>query len=162
VAYAKPTFGGPEAVLADLSRYTHRVAISNSRLISADADIVTFRWKDHRIKTGDRQRVMRLATEEFIGRFLIHDLPALGHSCAMPCRARDGFHRIRHYGLLASATRKATIPRIRTLLGEVQPAAAPQDAAEIVPLTLRKRCPCCGGPMRIVEILRRGDARRLG
>jgi hypothetical protein len=87
VVYAKPPFGGPEAVLAYLSRYTHRVAISNSRLISADADTVAFRWKDYRIKTGDRQKVMRLATDEFIRRFLIHVLP-------------DGFHRIRHYGLL--------------------------------------------------------------
>ena len=90
VVYAKPPFGGPEAVLAYLSRYTHRVAISNSRLISADAETVTFRWKDYRIKNGDRQKVMRLATDEFIRRFLIHVLP-------------DGFHRIRHYGLLAGS-----------------------------------------------------------
>jgi hypothetical protein len=144
VVYAKPPFGGPEAVLAYLGRYTHRVAISNSRLISADSDTVAFRWKDYRIKTGDRQKVMRLATDEFIRRFLIHVLP-------------DGFHRIRHYGLLAGATRKVTIAKIRTLLGVVQPAAAPQVAAEIVPLTLREPCPCCGGPMRIVEIFRRGE-----
>jgi hypothetical protein len=98
VVYAKPPFGGPEAVLAYLSRYTHRVAISNSRLVSADAQTVTFRWKDYRIKSGDRQKVMRLATPEFIRRFLIHILP-------------DGFHRIRHYGLLASAKRKANITR---------------------------------------------------
>jgi len=77
VVYAKPPFGGPEAVLAYLSRYTHRVAISNSRLISADADTVAFRWKDYRIKSGDRQKVMRLATPEFIRRFLIHVLPPL-------------------------------------------------------------------------------------
>jgi hypothetical protein len=147
VVYAKPPFGGPEAVLAYLSRYTHRVAISNSRLISADGDTVAFRWKDYRIKTGDRQKVMRLATDEFIRRFLIHVLP-------------EGFHRIRHYGLLAGATRRATIARIRTLLGEVQPARDrdPQaPGAEIVPLTLREPCPCCGGPMRIVEIFRRGE-----
>jgi hypothetical protein len=147
VVYAKPPFGGPEAVLAYLSRYTHRVAISNSRLVSADAATVAFRWKDYRIKRGDRQRVMRLATGEFIRRFLIHVLP-------------DGFHRIRHYGLLASAGRKANIARIRTLLGEASPARDrdPQTPdAEIVPLTLREPCPCCGGPMRIVEIFRRGQ-----
>ena len=91
VVYAKPPFGGPDAVLAYLSRYTHRVAISNARLVSADAQTVAFRWKDYRIKSGDRQKVMLLATPEFIRRFLIHVLP-------------DGFHRIRHYGLLASAT----------------------------------------------------------
>jgi hypothetical protein len=150
VVYAKPPFGGPEAVLAYLSRYTHRVALSNSRLISADADTVAFRWKDYRIKTGDRQRVMRLGTDEFIRRFLIHVLP-------------DGFHRIRHYGLLAGATRKATIARIRTLLGEASPARDRDPQApgtEIVPLTLREPCPCCGGPMRIVEIFRRGQKPR--
>ena len=93
---SKPPFGGPEAVLAYLSRYTHRVAISNTRLISADAQTVAFRWKDYRIKSGDRQKVMRLTTLEFIHRFLIHVLP-------------DGFRRIRHYGLLACSTRTATI-----------------------------------------------------
>lgn len=144
VVYAKPPFGGPEAVLAYLSRYTHRVAISNHRLISADADTVAFRWKDYRIKTGDRQKVMRLETDEFIRRFLIHVLP-------------DGFHRIRHYGLLAGASRKATIARIRDLLREPPPDQDPQETAEIVPLTLREPCPCCGGPMRIVEIFRRGQ-----
>lgn len=92
VVYAKPPFGGPEAVLAYLSRYTHRVAISNSRLVSASADTVSFRWKDYRIKRGDRMKVMRLDTNEFIRRFLMHVLP-------------DGFHRIRHYGLLASPDR---------------------------------------------------------
>jgi hypothetical protein len=147
VVYAKPPFGGPEAVLAYLSRYTHRVAISNSRLISANSDTVAFRWKDYRIKTGDRQKIMRLATDEFIRRFLLHVLP-------------DGFHRIRHYGLLAGATRKATIAKIRTLLGEASPARDrdPQSPdAEVIPLTLREPCPCCGGPMRIVEIFRRGE-----
>ncbi len=75
VVYAKPPFGGPEAVLAYLSRYTHRVAITNTRLVSADADTVAFRWKDYRVKTGDRQKVMQLTTDEFIRRFLIHVLP---------------------------------------------------------------------------------------
>ncbi|EHK52591.1 putative transposase [Mesorhizobium alhagi CCNWXJ12-2] len=145
VVYAKPPFGGPEAVLAYLSRYTHRVAISNSRLINADAETVTFRWKDYRIKNGDRQKVMRLATDEFIRRFLIHVLP-------------DGFHRIRHYGLLAGAGRKAIVTKIRTLLGAESQDEAP--SAEIIPLTLRQPCPDCGGPMRIVEIFRRGQQPR--
>jgi hypothetical protein len=144
VVYAKPPFGGPEAVLAYLSRYTHRVAISNNRLISADAETVAFYWKDYRIKTGDRQKVMRLATDEFIRRFLIHVLP-------------DGFHRIRHYGLLGSATRKANIAKIRNLLGAALPDAVPKTEAEPIPLTLREPCPCCGGPMRIIEIFRRGQ-----
>jgi hypothetical protein len=146
VVYAKPPFGGPEAVLAYLSRYTHRVAISNARLVSADAQIVAFRWKDYRIKSGDRQKVMRLATPEFIRRFLIHVLP-------------DGFHRIRHYGLMASSTRKVNITKIRALLCVQRPekAAASGPNAEIIPLTLREPCPCCGGPMRIIEIFRRGQ-----
>ncbi|SIS70514.1 Putative transposase [Paracoccus saliphilus] len=144
VVYAKPPFGGPEAVLAYLSRYTHRVAISNTRLVSADADTVAFRWKDYRIKSGDRQKVMRLATPEFIRRFLIHVLP-------------NGFHRIRHYGLLASSIRKASITKIRALLcvQQIEPPATPEP--EITPLTLREPCPCCGGPMRIIEIFRRGQ-----
>ena len=144
VVYAKPPFGGPEAVLAYLSRYTHRVAISNTRLVSADADTVAFRWKDHRIKTGDCQKVMRLTTDEFIRCFLIHVLP-------------EGFHRIRHYGLLTSATRKVNIARVRNLLAEAAPAAAREPAAEPTPLTLRAPCPCCGGPMRIMEIFLRGQ-----
>jgi hypothetical protein len=146
VVYAKPPFGGPEAVLAYLSRYTHRVAISNTRLVSADAQTVAFRWKDYRIKSGDRQKVMRLATPEFIRRFLTHVLP-------------DGFHRIRHYGLLASAARKANIARIRALLCVRQPeqTTAPQPEPEAAPPTLREPCPCCGGPMRIIEIFRRGQ-----
>ncbi len=143
---AKPPFGGPEAVLAYLSRYTHRVAISNHRLVSGDAHAVAFRWKDYRIKSGDRQKVMRLATPEFIRRFLIHLLP-------------DGFHRIRHYGLLASATRKANIRMIRALLCVQRPEqlAVQEPQTEIAPLTLREPCPCCGGPMRIIEIFRRGQ-----
>jgi hypothetical protein len=144
VVYAKSPFGGPEAVLAYLSRYTHRVAISNSRLISADAETVAFRWKNYRIKTGDRQKTMRLATEEFIRRFLIHVLP-------------DGFHRIRHYGLLASATRKANIAKARSMLGAEQPVQEDPPNAEIIPLTLREPCPDCGGLMRIIETFRRGQ-----
>jgi hypothetical protein len=149
VVYAKPPFGGPEAVLAYLSRYTHRVAISNARLVSADAHTVAFRWKDYRIKSGDRQKVMRLATPEFIRRFLIHVLPA-------------GFHRIRHYGLLASSARKANITKIRALLRVQQPeqVAAQEPQAEIAPLTLREPCPCCGGTMRVIEVFRRGQKPR--
>ncbi len=147
VVYAKPPFGGPEAVLAYLSRYTHRVAISNSRLVSADADTVSFRWKDYRIKSGDRMKVMRLETHEFIRRFLIHVLP-------------DRFHRIRHYGLLASAARKANIAKIRMLLGAQAAAQEDVTTAEVVPLTLREPCPDCGGPMRIIETFRRGEVPR--
>jgi len=144
VVYAKPPFGGPEAVLAYLSRYTHRVAISNNRLISADANTVAFLWKDYRIKTGDRQKAMRLSTDEFIRRFLTHVLP-------------DGFHRIRHYGLLASAGRKANIAKIRALLGAETVKQDDPPTAEVIPLTLREPCPDCGGPMRIIEIFRRGE-----
>jgi hypothetical protein len=147
VVYAKPPFGGPEAVLAYLSRYTHRVAISNSRLISADAETIAFRWKDYRINTGDRQKVMHLSTDEFIRRFLIHVLP-------------DGFHRIRHYGLLASAARKANLAKIRTLLGAETAKPGDPPSVEIIPLTLREPCPDCGGAMRIIEAFRRGQKPR--
>lgn len=147
VVYAKPPFGGPEAVLAYLSRYTHRIAISNARLVSADADTVAFRWKDYRIKHGDRMKVMRLDTLEFIRRFLIHVLP-------------DGFHRIRHYGLLASGARKANIAKIRTLLGAEAREAEDDVDDETAPQTLREPCPECGGAMRIIETFRRGEAPR--
>jgi hypothetical protein len=113
VVYAKPPFGGPEAVLAYLSRYTYRVAISNRRLISLDENGVTFRYKDYRRDGAERNRTMTLTTDEFIRRFLLHVLP-------------KGFHRIRHYGLLASATRKANVARVRQLLA-VPPAAEPDE-----------------------------------
>ena len=145
VVYAKPPFGGPEAVLAYLGRYTHRVAISNARLVSADADTVAFRWKDYRIKRGNRMKVMRLATGEFIRRFLVHVLP-------------DGFHRIRHYGLLSGAGRKPNLDRIRSLLGAAPPGKTKAPELDpCTPLTLREPCPDCGGPMRIVETFRRGE-----
>lgn len=146
VVYAKPPFGGPEAVLAYLSRYTHRVAISNRRLVSADTDTVAFRWKDYRVKSGDLRKVMRLATSEFIRRFLIHVLP-------------DGFHRIRHYGFLASAKRKTNISKIQVLLDVKRPVVTNElePGSETNPLTLREPCPCCGGQMRIVEVFRRGQ-----
>ena len=136
VVYAKPPFGGPEAVLAYLSRYTHRVAISNHRLISADAATVAFRWKDYRIKSGDRQKIMRLATPEFIRRFLIHVLP-------------NGFHRIRHYGLLASSARKDCLAHARDMLG-VAPAPDEPPTDETAPDPCPP-CPCCGGTMVIIE-----------
>ncbi|MGB3246511.1 MAG: IS91 family transposase [Sulfitobacter sp.] len=147
VVYSKPPFGGPEAVLSYLSRYTHRIAISNSRLVSANAQTVAFRWKDYRIKRGDRMKVMRLDTHEFIRRFLIHVLP-------------DGFHRIRHYGLLASAVRKNNIAKIRTLLGAEVIAQEDTPTTDIIPLTLREPCPDCGGQMRIIETFRRGQVPR--
>jgi hypothetical protein len=147
VVYAKPPFGGPEAVLAYLSRYTHRVAISNQRLVCADANAVAFRWKDYRIKSGDRQKVMRLPTEEFIRRFLMHVLP-------------DGFHRIRHYGLLASAQRKANIAKVRALIGASAPEQEPRSADDPAPLALREPCPCCGGTMLIIETFKRGQIPR--
>ncbi len=100
-------------MLAYLSRYTHRVAISNSRLIAADANTVAFRYKDYRRKGANRQQIMRLATGEFIRRFLIHVLP-------------HGFHRIRHYGLFANAARADNIARIRGLLGVEPPPAQPE------------------------------------
>ena len=144
VVYAKPSFGGPEQVLAYLSRYTHRVAISNSRLICANANTVVFKWKDYRAKDCDKRSVMCLATDEFIRRFLIHVLP-------------DRFHRIRHYGMLASSGRKANIAKVRTLLRAQPPKQEDTSTAEVVPLTLREPCPDCGGAMRIIETFRRGQ-----
>ena len=147
VVYAKPPFGGPEAVLAYLSRYTHRVAISNHRLVSTDAGTVAFRWKDYRIKKGDRMNVMRLTTDEFIRRFLIHVLPS-------------GFHRIRHTGFLANGIRRDRIAKIRCLL-EVEVDASPK-ASEDQDVDTDERdqsqpCPKCGGAMVIIEAFLRGQ-----
>jgi hypothetical protein len=100
VVYSKKPFGGPEAVLAYLARYTHRVAISNRRLIATDAMGITFKYKDYRIQGPERYKLMTLATDEFIRRFLIHVLPT-------------GFHRIRHYGLFASGVRAHNIAHAR-------------------------------------------------
>jgi len=140
IVYAKPPFAGPKAVLAYLSRYTHRVAISNSRLIRFDDDGVTFRYKDYRREGSDQQQVMTLSADEFIRRFLLHNLP-------------KGFHRIRHYGLLASGARKDHLARARQLLAVAIPALddAPIDPAAVA----RPPCPCCGGQMLIIEILER-------
>jgi hypothetical protein len=139
VVYAKPPFAGPEAVLTYLSRYTHRVAISNRRLVAFDETGVTFRYKDYRRDGPERQRVMTLAAHEFIRRFLLHVLPR-------------GFHRIRHYGLLASSARKASIPRAHELLGQVPP---PEPCKETDPADRFSPCPCCGGRMTIIETFER-------
>jgi len=135
VVYAKPPFGGPEAVLAYLARYTHRVAISNKRLIALDEAGVTFRCKDYRRSGEARHRTMTLAADEFIRRFLLHVLP-------------KGFHRIRHYGLLASGARKANLARARKLLAVPAPADAPEPAP---PADRRLPCRCCGGRMIVIE-----------
>jgi hypothetical protein len=139
VVYAKPPFAGPEAVLAYLSRYTHRVAISNRRLLAFDETGVTFRYKDYRRDGGERQHVMTLATDEFIRRFLLHVLPR-------------GFHRIRHYGLLASSARRTSLARARELLAVAPP---PDEDMAKEPLDARPPCPCCGGHMIIIETFAR-------
>ena len=149
VVYAKKPFGGPQAVLAYLSRYTHRVAISNRRLISADDNAVTFKWKDYRIEGPGRYTTMTLATHEFIRRFLIHVLP-------------KGFHRIRHYGLFASTSRADNIARAHQLLGSQKSqaeAADDNDDGNETPI-LSRPCPCCGGRMIVIEIFERGATPR--
>jgi hypothetical protein len=150
VVYAKPPFAGPEAVLAYLSRYTHRVAIANSRLIALDEQGVTFKWKDYRARERDRHKTMTLSPEEFIRRFLLHVLPS-------------GFHRIRHYGLFANTTRKDNLARARErLMGskpqetvDVQTKDA-DGAHEAEPAaSLTWLCPDCGAPMIIIETFER-------
>jgi Putative transposase/Transposase zinc-binding domain len=150
VVYSKRPFGGPREVLRYLARYTHRVAISNRRLIALDDNGVTFKWKDYRLEGPERYKVMTLATHEFIRRFLIHVLPS-------------GFHRIRYYGLLASSKRADNIARARELLAvPLLPIeaikAASTDANE--PQTPEHPCPCCGGRMIIIETFQRGRAPR--
>jgi len=150
VVYAKPSFGGPEAVLAYLSRYTHRVAISNHRLVSADADTVAFRWKDYRIKRGDRMKTMRLPADEFIRRSLIHVLPS-------------GFHRIRHTGFLANGIRCDRIATIRCLLdAEPEPRQTSLEGQSDNPADLdaHQPCPKCGGAMIVIEVFTRGQTPR--
>jgi putative transposase/transposase-like zinc-binding protein len=150
VVYSKRPFGGPEAVLAYLSRYTHRVAISNSRLLALDHAGVTFKWKDYRAKDCERAKVMTLAVDEFIRRFLIHVLPG-------------GFHRIRHYGLFANGVRADDIARARELLNAPAPQQAKADAVDsdgAEPPTLAHPCPCCGGRMIIIETFERGCSPR--
>jgi Putative transposase/Transposase zinc-binding domain len=153
VVYAKRPFAGPQAVLAYLSRYTHRVAISNSRLIAMDERGVTFRWKDYRVKDGakgkTRHKTMTLGADEFMRRFLLHVLTG-------------GFHRIRHYGLLANGGRKANLELARTLLG--QP-SAPSSASQSVDNDIDHDKPCfvcshCGAAMIVVQTFVRGQSIR--
>ncbi len=143
VVYAKQPFAGPEAVLAYLSRYTHRVAIANSRLIAFDDNLVTFRWKDYRATGDARHKLMTLASDEFIRRFLIHVLPS-------------GFHRIRHYGLFANGQRTDNLARLRQLLGGPPPHDQPDNTADEPSIPLLP-CPCCGGRMIIIETFERGS-----
>ena len=150
--YAKPPFAGPEAVLAYLARYTHRVAISNSRLIGLDERGVSFRYKDYRRNGRARHRTITLTPDEFIRRFLLHVLP-------------KGFHRIRHYGLLATAACKASIARARELIAAPMPlmeTPAEHDDTGTAGTVAEHRppCPCCGGRMIIVETFERNGAPR--
>jgi hypothetical protein len=154
--YAKRPFAGPEQVLAYLSRYTHRVAISNSRLISADVSGVTFKYKDYRVEGPDRYKTMTLETGEFIRRFLMHVLP-------------KGFHRIRHYGLLANGgvTRAEKLARARELIAaapHLDPLPQPPQNATcddtIIPDDLAHACPHCGRRMLIIETFEAGRSPR--
>ena len=146
VVYAKRPFGGPEAVLAYLARYTHRVAIANSRLVACGQNGVTFKWKDYRIEGPARYKLMTLPTHEFIRRFLMHVLP-------------KGLHRVRHYGLFASADRAANIERARQLLAapsRSKDSETPNATATNEQHILPRPCPCCGGRMIIIETFERG------
>ena len=144
VVYAKRPFAGPAAVLAYLSRYTHRVAISNSRLISMDEHGVTFRWKDYRAKGKTRHKTMTLEPEEFMRRFLLHVLPG-------------GFHRIRHYGLIANNVRKENLALARELLQAAPAATSDPALAEAPDVVVRPTFVCahCGAPMVIIQTLMR-------
>jgi len=154
--YAKRPFAGPEQVLAYLARYTHRVAISNKRLIKADATGVTFTYKDYRREGPDRYTTMTLAPGEFMRRFLLHVLP-------------KGFHRIRHYGLLASSRSKAaTLARARELIAAAgpspletrRPEPPPVDASGQPVEPIAHPCPCCGAAMVIIETFEAGATPR--
>jgi hypothetical protein len=153
VVYAKRPFGGPDAVLAYLSRYTHRIAIANSRLVAFDDQRVTFRWKDYRAKGDTRYKLMTLDVDEFIRRFLIHVLP-------------DGFHRIRHYGFLASGNRTSSIALARQFLDMPDPASSSRDSdgtegGHADEHDEWNTCPCCGGRMIIIETFEPGCQPRL-
>lgn len=141
--YAKRPFAGPMAVLAYLSRYTHRVAISNRRLIATDGKTVTFRVKDYRIEGTGRYKTMTLDAAEFIRRFLLHVLP-------------KGFHRIRHYGLLASGVKAGNLARMRELL-DAAPTSAPEAPDAAAGDALPTPCPCCGAAMHIIERFEAGE-----
>ncbi|MER8766765.1 IS91 family transposase [Mesorhizobium sp. M0340] len=144
VVYAKPPFGGPEQVLAYLGRYTHRVAIANSRLVSMADGKIVFRWRDY--QHGGKAKLMTLNVHEFIRRFLLHTLP-------------DGFHRIRHYGFLANGHRAAKLDLCRRLLANpLQDNIEPRVESTPAPLRLAHRCPCCGGSMITLAIWRCGQA----
>jgi hypothetical protein len=146
VVHCKAPFAGPEQVLRYLSRYTHRVAISNRRLVAADDGAIAFRWKDYRVSGPGRWKTMRLHPHEFIRRFLIHVLP-------------KGFHRIRHYGLFAATNRAVSIATARALLNVAPPAADPQKRPDVAPDTPRVLpCPCprCGARMIVIEVFARG------
>ena len=147
VVYAKEPFGGPDETLRYMARYTHRTAISNQRLVSMDESGVTFKWKDYRIDGPGRTTTMKLAPHEFIRRFLMHVLP-------------KGFHRIRHYGLLASGTRAANLAKVRALL-KVPPPKPPEPApAPGEPRVLPCPCKSCGGRMIVIELFLRGEVPR--
>src|SRR3954470_9637235 len=147
--YAKRPFAGPGTVLAYLSRYTHRVALSNRRLIAADSHGVTFTYKDYKREGRDRYRTMTLGPHEFIRRFLIHVLP-------------KGFHRIRHYGLFASAERRHNIAQLRQVLAVPAPKPEVDDVEDKAAASkpLAPACPCCGGRMVIIETFARGATPR--
>jgi Putative transposase len=145
VVYAKRPFAGPEAVLAYLSLYTHRIAISNRRLVAADASTVSFNYKDYRADGLARFKTMTVATGEFIRRFLSHVLP-------------KGFHRIRHYGLLANGNRADNVAKARELLNVPAPApqAEAEDTDDDAPRVHPRACPCCGSAMIVIEEFARG------
>jgi hypothetical protein len=148
VVYCKAPFAGPQQVLRYLSRYTHRVAISNRRLVAADEDGVAFRWKDYRVDGQSRWKTMRLLPHEFIRRFLLHVLP-------------KGFHRIRHYGLFAGTGKAEYIATARKLLGVPAPDVSATASGENSDASdTLKPCPCCGGRMRIIERFNRGETPR--
>ena len=149
VVYCKDPFGGPEQVLRYLSRYTHRVAISNRRLVAADDGGVSFRWKDYKIAGPERWKTMTLHSHEFIRRFLLHVLP-------------KGFHRIRHYGLFANGNRTNNIAKARVLLAVAPPPSKPEPAkpAADEPRVLATPCPCCGGRMHVIETFEPGQTPR--
>ncbi|MCI0431134.1 MAG: IS91 family transposase [Rhodospirillales bacterium] len=140
VVYAKPPFGGPAQVLAYLGRYTHRVAIANSRLVGVSDREVTFRWRDYRHRR--KHRHMTLDAHEFIRRFLLHSLP-------------DGFHRIRHYGFLANGHRTEKLALCRRLLDALPPEPAAEPAEDAPPAHRHDRCPGCGGAMITLATLPR-------
>jgi hypothetical protein len=146
VVYAKRPFSGPEAVLAYLSRYTHRVAISNRRLVCCDEHGVTFKWTDYRGKSNERNKTMQLATGEFIRRFLIPILPL-------------GFHRIRHFGILSNPCRADNLRLIRAQITNADPSDAITEKIEAKDSPTFV-CPTCHAPMSIVELLRRFDRPR--